>query len=81
MTTPSLDDLLASLPGEEAGDETASGAIEEGWEDEPGDAGGDSASAPAPSKPRRRGFALTPRRAFGLLAIVLALAPVVDARR
>ena len=85
MTTPSLDDMLASLPeGEDAGSssdflasaEAVEGVapapeIEEGWEEsEPGT--GDEASDD--DRPvRRRGFALTPRRAFGLLAIVLAL--------
>ena len=73
MTTPSLDDLLASLPDEAAGDGMMSPDIEEGWEEEP-EPVEDAAGPPsAPAKSRRRGFALTPRRAFGLLAIVLTL--------
>ncbi len=55
MTTPSLDDMLESLPPIDDPVESAAG------------------DEPAVETPQRRGFALTPRRAFGLLAIVLAL--------
>lgn len=71
MTASSLDDLLASLPGEEGDPTDITPRLEDGLEDEPDDLGDET--APAAAQPRRRGFALTPRRAFGLLAIVLAL--------
>lgn len=73
--TSSLEDLLASLPGDEPGDVTTDQVleVEEGWEDQPELPGDESVTPSATTKPRRRGFALTPRRAFGLLAIVLTL--------
>lgn len=74
MTTPSLDDMLASLPGDTADDAPpATSGPEDGREGERDDVVREEAAAPDAVRPRRRGFALTPRRAFGLLAIVLAL--------
>lgn len=73
MTTPSLGDLLASLPGEESGEGMTPAEVMEGWEDESELAESEGGTQPAPARPRRRGFGLTPRRAFSLLAIVLAL--------
>lgn len=73
MTTPSLDDLLASLPDGESDDLQLPAEDQSQAEGEFDPAVSEAESESEPTQPRRRGFALTPRRAFGLLAIVLTL--------